>query len=789
MFKRISHSSDAVAKFLKQQVQLNQGISLQNLMGHLSQLSPELRTKYGSSVKSLRVFLQQYPSMFVISNGTNVSVLTESRQTTSLPNGSVQSSITSTSDLGTNERDVTCLADVTGTIYRLFSLYGFIRTEYPVRTSVYFDVKSFEDAKHKSLPSSGLRVGECVNFDAKLGPKHCTASFRATRVTRSSMSKPSSSPGLPLSSANDIAGGDCDTVTKLVNQQGVIETVKSKYGFIKFGLNMKERAFFHAKNVEMSLSKSTRNLPDVLTIEDDVRFNAMLSKKPTDKVKWEATAVYLCRHSDSNGAADFENDPGNEIFMSDDGSDSQDLPVTPDPCESRKTYFNGSAGCATWDATSAKADSCNTIVKKERNAMLLSSGGECRQKLSGERGFLYPITESSGIVKFGSGRGLMACAAVDVTYRDQGLIDNFLWEVADGQEVSFDAMQADDNTWVATLVWIGQRPTKPLVADRKVVFNRKTNKGWCAQKQFEKTEQSPSVTAGGKDTLQNVDTGSQSNQPLIAVYKDVKGIIAQVMECIGICEVQEFAVSRKIEFTSECFYKDGTMFLGYLNEVLCEGDTVFLDYMVGVNGAKEEACCGLIWQGRRPEGVRQTSHLEFGQGLQITTQGGENSLGFKVFKTEIKQADDETSRGPSRVPSDTGLQEDTVPSTGIRWSGSVSVAGLLATPSAETSIATYMRSPRPHDGIPTRRSSPEVPIVSAAVYDEVLLRAAKTVAAEFIAEEKRRVVLHDVGVLTVDEDALPSQYSGPDGLSPAIVSTSTQTVSTGGVNSERLFIT
>ncbi|KAH9377504.1 hypothetical protein HPB48_006235 [Haemaphysalis longicornis] len=64
-------------------------------------------------------------------------------------------------------------------------------------------------------------------------------------------------------------------------------------------------------------------------LKDKVRFDARPSKKPSGKVKWDAATVYLCRNSDRNGNGngnrhngDFN---GNEVFMSDDEFDLQDL--------------------------------------------------------------------------------------------------------------------------------------------------------------------------------------------------------------------------------------------------------------------------------------------------------------------------------------------------------------------------------------------------------------------------------------------------------------------------------
>ncbi|KAH9376138.1 hypothetical protein HPB48_014571 [Haemaphysalis longicornis] len=60
------NSSNPMGKFLKDRAESNQGISLQKLNGPLSQLLPDLRTKYGCSDKSRRLFLLQFPKVFAI---------------------------------------------------------------------------------------------------------------------------------------------------------------------------------------------------------------------------------------------------------------------------------------------------------------------------------------------------------------------------------------------------------------------------------------------------------------------------------------------------------------------------------------------------------------------------------------------------------------------------------------------------------------------------------------------------------------------------------------------------
>lgn len=346
-----------MVEFLKGRVESNQGISLQKLTGHLSQLPHDLRTKYGCTLESLKMFLREYPKVFLILNESNVYVRTESLPSTSALTGSVESFTSSTSDRGTDKKDVTCLTDVRGTVHRMFNVYGFISVEQPIKTTVYFDVQSFENAKYTSLSSSGLQVGDSVILDAKRGCKDCKVEFRASRVNRLSTTKVSSSCLSPHSVTGK-GGSDCNTITQLVNQDGVIEMVKPNYGFIKFGSNQEERAFFHANVVDKSLGQSIKNLLDVLTVEDKVRFDAKPCKKPSGKVKWGATSVYLCRGTDNIDITDSDDELLNEVFMSDDESETLDLLAKLGEYESRKADFKKSpVGHADRDASSAEAES------------------------------------------------------------------------------------------------------------------------------------------------------------------------------------------------------------------------------------------------------------------------------------------------------------------------------------------------------------------------------------------------------------------------------------------------
>ncbi|XP_077536201.1 uncharacterized protein LOC144148556 [Haemaphysalis longicornis] len=119
------NSSDAKVKLLKERVEPNQGLSLQELTGHLSQMLHFVRTKCGRTVKSRMIFLHKLPTAVAIRDERNGYVRTKSRQpTSSLNAGSVESFTTSTSDRATDDECGTCSIHVRGASHHFFILYG-----------------------------------------------------------------------------------------------------------------------------------------------------------------------------------------------------------------------------------------------------------------------------------------------------------------------------------------------------------------------------------------------------------------------------------------------------------------------------------------------------------------------------------------------------------------------------------------------------------------------------------------------------------------------------------------
>ncbi|XP_064483647.1 uncharacterized protein LOC135396539 isoform X2 [Ornithodoros turicata] len=587
--------SEVMVKFLKERVESNQGISLQKLTGHLSQLPPDVRNKYGCSVKSLKSFLQQHPQTFRIVNDNNVCVTNGEKRSSlkSSLNGSVESIPTSTSDHGGGSSDgpaesadeVTTLSNVKGKVYRLFNVFGFISVTYPIKTSVYFDVQAFENGEYANLSASGLQLGECVVLDAKVGPRDCEAKFRASKVARlENASNESSTQSMPQN----------------VDTTGTVQKVQEKYGFIKFGRNNRERAFFHLNNIHRPPGVEITALPDILTVDDKVRFKAKPSKKSTEQVKWEATVVYVPQFSKKGemtpGDSYSDDESGNEVFMSDDESDIAQFLQQ----KLEDSHHDESSPAATYDWDRASVEEDPQVECSNMSFVGDSDEWDQLPKRSGEKGQFVPKTDTEGEIIF---REEVVRASSDVTFCNGEPVGSLLWEIRDKEEVLFDAVRSQDGIWIATLVWTGTRPTVPPVSKDTFYKRLRALEG-----------DKVSNDNSWDDGLQE-QKSSTKGQPCISVHSDVKGKVVKVMEYVGYCEFQVNNTTRKEQFMSDRFYQDGKP-CSDLTKVLRVGDEIWLEYILGVDGTEEKLHLDLCWQGPRPPRVEpQMTPEQFAQAL------------------------------------------------------------------------------------------------------------------------------------------------------------------------------
>lgn len=631
MTRQRRKSARAVVTFLRERVALSQGISLQKLTGHLSQLPPDLRTKYASSVKSLTAFLEQYPDVFVICN-QDVYLTTE-RPSPSGSLESVPSSMSGRVPKASTEQmkgsEFKNLHSVNGVVCRIINTFGFVTVTDPIQTSVYFDVKVFEGGKHKSLPASGLNVGDEVILDANTGPLGCKAGFRATHVKRTEAT-------IATSSSQAVRAVRCP-FNHLPMHSGLIENVKNEFGFIKFGRKQRDRAFFHLDKVDNPNRRKVGKLAEIVTIDDQVLFKAVPSRMPKGNVKFEAVVVYVPHFSTEHVLDDPADDSGNEVFMSDDESDIEELIRGDDT--SGNDYQEAEVGFPDWETGSASG--VVEAFQPKANESFATSAAviwEELRKVSGKKGILVPKTDEHGEIKFGSE---VVHASVDVTYRGREPVVSMQFELQDNTEVSFDAVESADGKWIATLVWTDDRPpSKPSIEESEAVFRDQITSV------LRPVNASPPDSEGDRLELllaENVTAASGMVSPVsrmcrtsVTVNKDARAIVTLAMECVIQCEVEQRGRPgrpRMVEVTT--FYKDGVIYVDDVNKVLKVGDTVTLDYMVATVGNREEVYCGQVWQGRRPDGLPELDPEEFCQRLGIDPAAQEGIPSFEDFEREM----------------------------------------------------------------------------------------------------------------------------------------------------------
>lgn len=213
----------------------------------------------------------------------------------------------------------TPLVNRTGAIETLKDEFGFIKLE-KEQECAFFHAAEIERYLGTAVPAlpDVLAVGDKIRFDADLN-KNTTARAKWVVTTIHDIHNVP-----PCNSGSETEGSEIAPGT-IIKRDGLIQMVKPEFGFIKFGTNYRDRAFFHLNNVAMPPRDTIKSLPDVFAINDRVHFEAKPSQKPSEKVKWQATTVWLSEFGPRDDELDSADESGNEVFLSDDESDIMDL--------------------------------------------------------------------------------------------------------------------------------------------------------------------------------------------------------------------------------------------------------------------------------------------------------------------------------------------------------------------------------------------------------------------------------------------------------------------------------
>lgn len=447
--------------------------------------------------------------------------------------------------------NLTTLHGAKGRISYVSSVYGFIAVDHPFKTSVYFDIQHFENKSWKDLLSAGLREGDRVVVDGCKTFGH-KAQFKATQVDR-------------LTEASLPANKD----GHLHNQSGVIDRVRPGYGFIAFGCGHRNSAFFCGRVVDKSMmTKNDQNLTHIFTVGDKVRFDAEPDKKRCNRAKWKATKVW-CNQGvvGLHGTPDSEEENGEEVFMSDDDDEDEAEELLSQRTQQVRRHSDVEecpAGRPDWEEhQEAFQEPQNSVQSGLEDFVKRASGTRCSASA--------PACNS----KRPSAQAANASSLKQVKRGKPTL------QTSSAAQMS----EAAPSTRRAA----GQKGRAS--ADGQRDFHR---------------------SGAEVDTGALATDGSSAEEAPVSIYPEVKGTIVRVLECIARVRVREGEVFREIEFTVDCFYRNGEVVLDDLNEVLKEGDEVTLEYMVGRSARKGEVVhCDLLWQGAKPQTAPRLSPDEF----------------------------------------------------------------------------------------------------------------------------------------------------------------------------------
>lgn len=535
-----------ISAHLNNAVRADEGVPLSRLQEILSQLPPSVRGRFGATIETIRWVARRYPGTIVV--GSDSRVYMSAKPRASSKNNEAKSSNSTEAPIE--------LRNATGTISKVLPCYGFVDLSHPLRDSVFFEKRLFQENRHFDLRKSGLKLGDIVILDAVRSPPGHRARYQATRIELLRKIAHTSNPTTKQAAFQPNNHGMTNGFA------GTIQAVNPGHAFILFGQGNKDCAYVSIDNVDKSLLQAEKSLNDIFSVGDKVHFDAQPHPKPTSCAKWWATNVKKVQCAELAQA----NDCGDQTFLSD-----------------------------------------NDIAE----LLLDLKGFSARRKLSGIRGGFFPNSKNTGLVS-AYDQNVMVRVILGVAYCNGKKIRSFgelLTDCAlqDAVDVFVDAVEAEHDTWVATLMWTGQRPEHPHVEQSESAFHNA-----LALAMSEMSAGNCDLEAGGlgsSNTSPNFCSVPGSDHT-VAVYPHSKGILKFVNANSAVCEVQEPEGCRNVEFFTFC--RNNVPHVAHFKNLLRENDVVQIDYMVGTVGRREEVCCRLVWQGERPSDVRQTSLAEFG---------------------------------------------------------------------------------------------------------------------------------------------------------------------------------
>ncbi|KAL3186075.1 hypothetical protein MRX96_028204 [Rhipicephalus microplus] len=187
--------------------------------------------------------------------------------------------------------------DEEGIIELVREMYGFVRVKrYPSESACFLkDDEARYLGRRIKCATDVFKVGDVVRFDAIPTAERVwnergkgVAKWRITTF-HYIQSVPGWAPPKPC---RDWYSNGSDKVRALTGCDGVVDRVKSEYGFIRLGPHSTPAAFFRVGVLEQSIEKSIKDVSEVLAVGDLVRFDAELNLKENTSAKWSITYIH-----------------------------------------------------------------------------------------------------------------------------------------------------------------------------------------------------------------------------------------------------------------------------------------------------------------------------------------------------------------------------------------------------------------------------------------------------------------------------------------------------------------
>ncbi|KAH6921868.1 hypothetical protein HPB50_005599 [Hyalomma asiaticum] len=298
---------------------------------------------------------------------------------------------------------------------------------------------------------------------------------------------------------------------QVLNQVGIIHSCDRDGGIITFGT--KERAFFSRRSISKILLKSTEKVAAVFKAGDKVCFDAQRNHNPKRQEKWEATMLTTVQRGSCSTVFDdyitaitpaVRSHHIPEMSKKTTATQSKVLGVSEESCVSGRRHFSSQqvkchAAIENAFEASGPIMAPPSIVSKEptRNAAEMKEDkkkppcingqknyarghltlDQCvgeeffwRRKLSSSKGRFHAESETMGHVKCYND-GTAALALINIVYCDGKKIEGFYDLPGDDVDVFVDAVEAERDFWIATLVWTGTRPATPQVGRSEDIFS------------------------------------------------------------------------------------------------------------------------------------------------------------------------------------------------------------------------------------------------------------------------------------------------------------------------------